>query len=120
MLKGVRPGLVITAMLVFLLALFFWNLSVGSVSIPFDRIFACLTGDKSDLTAYKVIYNIRLPRIMAAIILGGALALSGFLLQTFFQNPIAGPYVLGISSGAKLFVALALIFFLGLLIPIIL
>ncbi len=112
MLKGVRPGLVITAMLVFLLALFFWNLSVGSVSIPFDRIFACLTGDKSDLTAYKVIHNIRLPRIMAAIILGGALALSGFLLQTFFQNPIAGPYVLGISSGAKLFVALALIFFL--------
>ena len=99
-------------MFFFLLVLFFWNLSVGSVKIPFEKILSGLTGDKSDPTVYKVIHNIRLPRIIAAIILGGALSLSGFLLQTFFQNPIAGPYVLGISSGAKLFVALSLIFFL--------
>ena len=54
-----------------------------------------------------------MPRSLTAIILGGALSGSGFLLQTFFSNPIAGPYILGISSGAKLTVALAMIFFLG-------
>lgn len=52
-------------------------------------------------------------RILAAVMLGGALSISGFLLQTFFGNPIAGPYVLGISSGAKLMVALAMIYLLG-------
>ncbi|HOO28054.1 MAG TPA: iron ABC transporter permease, partial [Lachnospiraceae bacterium] len=64
-------------------------------------------------TAADIIWKIRLPRIAAVVVLGGALALSGFLLQTFFHNPIAGPYVLGISSGAKLMVALTLIYFLG-------
>lgn len=62
----------------------------------------------------RVVLNIRLPRIIASCLLGGALSVSGFLLQTFFSNPIAGPYILGISSGAKLFVALAMIFLLGL------
>lgn len=61
----------------------------------------------------KIVMNIRMPRIVAAILLGGALSVSGFLLQTFFSNPIAGPFVLGISSGAKLFVALAMIFLLS-------
>ena len=59
--------------------------------------------------ALEIIVSIRLPRVLAAAILGGALAVSGFLLQTFFRNPIAGPFVLGISSGAKLVVALAMI-----------
>ena len=59
--------------------------------------------------AMQIILSIRLPRVLAAAILGGALAVSGFLLQTFFRNPIAGPFVLGISSGAKLVVALAMI-----------
>ncbi|MBQ8075050.1 MAG: iron ABC transporter permease, partial [Oscillospiraceae bacterium] len=53
--------------------------------------------------------NIRLPRLLAAALLGGALSVSGFLLQTFFANPIAGPFVLGISSGSKLVVALVMI-----------
>ena len=52
-------------------------------------------------TEYSIIWRIRLPRILMAAMLGGALSLSGFLLQTFFANPIAGPFVLGISSGAK-------------------
>ena len=99
-------------MIMVLFAVFLWNLMIGSLDISFSRIVAVLFGDKSDIKAYKVIQSIRLPRILAAMLLGGALALSGFLLQTFFQNPIAGPYVLGISSGAKLFVAIALIFFL--------
>ena len=65
--------------------------------------------DGSDSTLYQIVWKIRLPRIVAAILLGGALSVSGFLLQSFFQNPIAGPYVLGISSGAKLVVALTMI-----------
>lgn len=65
-----------------------------------------------DETSRSIIWQIRLPRILAAMILGGALTVSGFLLQTFFHNPIASPFVLGISSGAKLTVALVMIFLL--------
>ncbi len=68
---------------------------------------------KGNQTAYNIVWEIRLPRILAAVILGGALSVSGFLLQTFFGNPIAGPFVLGISSGAKLVVALTMIYLLG-------
>lgn len=64
-------------------------------------------------TAQSIIWQIRLPRMIACVLLGGALALSGFLLQTFFNNPIAGPFVLGISSGAKLTVAITMILLLG-------
>ena len=60
-----------------------------------------------------ILFDIRLPRMLAALILGGALSVSGFLLQTFFSNPIAGPFVLGISSGAKLVVSVFMILFLG-------
>lgn len=112
MKKRIRIEFVIGTMTLLLFALFLWNLSIGSVKIPVKKILQALFGNETDLTVYKVVHNIRLPRIMAAMILGGALSLSGFLLQTFFQNPIAGPYVLGISSGAKLFVAVTLIFFL--------
>lgn len=100
-------------MLIFLVLLFVWNLSIGSVRISCNEVISILLGTNNGNVNEKIIMNIRLPRILAAIILGGALALSGFLLQTFFQNPIAGPYVLGISSGAKLFVAITLIFFLN-------
>jgi len=62
---------------------------------------------------WRIIWDIRLPRILAAVLLGGALAVSGFLLQTFFANPIAGPFVLGISSGAKLAVCLAMLLLMG-------
>ena len=65
------------------------------------------------LTHLKIVWQIRLPRILAALLLGGALSVSGFLLQTFFGNPIAGPFVLGISSGAKLVVSLVMIFLLS-------
>ena len=61
----------------------------------------------------KILWEIRFPRTLAAAILGGALALAGYLLQTFFHNPIAGPFVLGISSGAKMVVALVMVFFAG-------
>ena len=63
----------------------------------------------------KIIFSIRIPRMLLAAILGGALAVAGFLIQTFFRNPIAGPFVLGISSGAKMFLAVVTIAMHGLL-----
>ena len=92
-----------------LCALFLWNVGVGSVNMSLGDFFAMFGKSGSDSTLYQIIWKIRLPRITAAILLGGALSVSGFLLQSFFQNPIAGPYVLGISSGAKLVVAMTMI-----------
>ena len=107
-----RNLLIFLIMILFLAVLFVWNLSIGTVHITISEISSIIFGGGTGSVNEKIIMNIRLPRILAAMILGGALALSGFLLQTFFQNPIAGPYVLGISSGAKLFVATTMIFFL--------
>ncbi len=97
--------------LLFLLALL--NAGVGSVVLSFRDIQAILIGTDKESTAFHILWDIRLPRLLAAVLLGGALSVSGFLLQTFFANPIAGPFVLGISSGAKLVVALVMILFLG-------
>lgn len=88
------------------------NINTGSVNISVPDILKILAGGNKDLTEYNIIWKIRLPRILMAAILGGALSLAGFLLQTFFSNPIAGPFVLGISSGAKMMVALTMIWFL--------
>lgn len=89
------------------------NIGIGSVSVPAKEIVACLSGGAVDSTVRGIVWNIRLPRALSALILGGALALSGYLLQTFFHNPIAGPFVLGISSGSKLTVSLVMVFLLG-------
>ncbi|MDD3795462.1 MAG: iron ABC transporter permease [Lachnospiraceae bacterium] len=96
-----------------LVILFLWNINSGSISISVPEIFRIIFQQKGEETAMNIIWQIRLPRILSAILLGGALSVSGFLLQTFFHNPIAGPFVLGISSGAKLVVALVMIFLLG-------
>ncbi len=96
------------ALLLFAAALFAMNIVMGSSRIPLgEAVDAVLHG--GDGTAARIVRDIRLPRCTAALLLGGALAVSGFLLQCFFDNPIAGPYVLGISSGAKLAVAAAMI-----------
>ena len=100
-----------------LAALIIWNVNAGSVPLKTGEILRIIFLRKGEQTAYNIIWQIRLPRIMAAILLGGALSVSGFLLQTFFHNPIAGPFVLGISSGAKLVVAFAMIYTLGKGIP---
>lgn len=116
-----------------LLGLLAWglvlNVNTGSVDIPASDIFRMIweglrykimdlfTGQYADelnavITAApesRIIFSIRMPRMLLAAILGGALALSGFLLQTFFRNPIAGPFVLGISSGAKMVVGITTI-----------
>lgn len=89
------------------------NVYMGSVSVPPMETFRILSGRAENETIYNILWKIRLPRMCAAAVLGGGLAVSGFLLQTYFNNPIAGPYILGISSGAKLFVALAMIFVMG-------
>lgn len=93
--------------------LLIWNVNSGSVRLSAPEIFKILFQKTGDETFYHIIWDIRLPRILAALILGGALSVSGFLLQNFFANPIAGPFVLGISSGAKLTVSLTLIVLLG-------
>ena len=95
---------------VLLAALFLAGLHYGSVRLSAGEIRAALfqgTGDSG--AAGRIVRDIRMPRILAAALLGGALSVSGYLLQTFFANPIAGPFVLGISSGAKLSVSLLLI-----------
>lgn len=89
------------------------NIYIGSVSIPLPELIRILTGQGGNETAERILWEIRLPRAFAVIILGGALSLAGYLLQTFFHNPIAGPFVLGISSGAKMAVALVMVFLLG-------
>ena len=89
------------------------NINIDSVPIPVPEILRILFTRAGDDTQVGIIWGIRLPRMLMAAILGGGLSLSGFLLQTFFANPIAGPFVLGISSGAKMVVAVAMIYFLG-------
>lgn len=86
------------------------NLCAGSTSIPLWEVFHIILGRGADRMSTDIIMDIRFPRTLAAAVLGGALALSGYLLQTFFNNPIAGPFILGISSGAKLVVALIMVF----------
>ena len=93
--------------------MFFLNIGVGSVQTTLSETLHILLNRNNDDMMTNIIWKIRLPRTLAALLLGGALSLSGYLLQTFFNNPIAGPYVLGISSGAKLVVAIVIVFFYG-------
>ncbi len=108
-----RYIIIFTALIITLIALLFLNLCIGSVSISPTEIFQALMGQTAKNTNQQIIWQIRLPRLIAGCILGGGLALSGLLLQIFFNNPIAGPYVLGISSGAKLTVSIMMIAVLG-------
>ena len=96
-------------LIMLLLLSLIWSVCSGSVSVPIMEFLQELREPKLRGMAWTIIWEIRLPR---ALILGGALALSGYLLQTFFHNPIAGPFVLGISSGSKLLVALVMVGFL--------
>ena len=110
-MKRVTASFVIILILLFVLV---WlNINSGSINISLSEIFDILSRTAEESAAHHIVWDIRLPRIIAALLLGGALSVSGFILQTFFSNPIAGPYVLGISSGAKLTVALTMIFLLG-------
>ncbi|MDO4505620.1 MAG: iron ABC transporter permease [Spirochaetales bacterium] len=108
-----RYGFSFALIFILLIAVFIWNLFIGTVDLSFSELAKIFCGTSENPVLNKILMEIRLPRILAAVLLGGALSVSGFLLQTFFGNPIAGPFVLGISSGAKLFVAITMIFLLN-------
>ncbi|MBQ1802858.1 MAG: iron ABC transporter permease [Lachnobacterium sp.] len=111
--QRIRCFFVFVGLILLLTGLALLNICVGSTEISTKNIIDILFGlKKVSETQKSIILDIRIPRMLEALLLGGALSVSGFLLQTFFHNPIAGPYVLGISSGAKMFVAFTLIVFL--------
>ncbi len=94
------------ALIIILFICFCANVSLGSVDIPFSDILTSLTGNSDKTTWNVIIREFRLPKAITAILVGSGLGLSGLLMQTLFRNPLAGPFVLGISSGASLGVAL--------------
>ncbi len=106
-----------TAVFVLLAAAFLFivvlNINTGNVKISVPDIVRIIFTGEGEQTQVNIIMKIRLPRILMSAVLGGALSLAGFLLQTFFENPIAGPFVLGISSGAKMTVAVTMILFIN-------
>lgn len=92
--------------------MFFWflNISLGSVSIPNDELFSILFKGESSKESWKsIILNYRIPKGITAMLVGSGLSISGLLMQTLFRNPLAGPFVLGISSGASLGVAILIL-----------
>ena len=95
---------------ILLLLTFIFNISLGSVSIPFNEIINTLTGGRASKSTWTfIILDYRLPKALTASIAGGGLALSGLLMQTLFRNPLAGPFVLGLTSGASLGVAMLIL-----------
>ena len=114
-LEGGEPGdsirrlaFVIPVILGILVFLFLLDLMLGSVNIPVDAFLRILTGGTVKETWMTIFWDWRLPKAITAVFAGGALAVSGLLMQTFFRNPLADPYILGISSGASLGVALVM------------
>ena len=101
------------AMAAALVALFALNLFWGSVALSPAAVVGALLGHGQDALASSILLQLRLPRAVMVVLLGAALSVAGYLLQTFFANPIAGPFVMGISSGAKLAVALTMVMFLN-------
>ena len=96
-----------------IIILFFANLAWGSVNIPWQDVGAIISGSQTDETYRYILLESRLPAAIAALFSGAALATSGLLLQTAFRNPLAGPDVFGISSGAGLAVAIVMLAFGG-------
>jgi iron complex transport system permease protein len=93
-----------------LVLIFILNVSLGSVFIPFKQTLLALLNENTQNDAWKtIILNYRLPKAITAILVGSGLSISGLLMQTLFRNPLAGPFVLGISSGASLGVAILIL-----------
>lgn len=104
-----RSVLLFTALTVLTVFLFLLDLAVGAVPIPLGDVWAALTGGDCPRATAKIVLNIRLIKAVVALLAGAALSVSGLQMQTLFCNPLAGPYVLGISSGASLGVALVVL-----------
>lgn len=106
---GIRPLLLVIPLAV-LLVCFGLSLTLGSVEIPFSEIITILSGgEPTRATWATIVLKFRLPKAITAVLAGSALAISGLQMQTLFRNPLAGPFVLGISSGASLGVALVVL-----------
>ncbi len=104
------PGLLLAGLALLALAAFMLSLAVGSVRIPLDEIVAVLLGGDASKPAWAtIVLKFRLPKALTAMLAGAALSVSGLQMQTLFRNPLAGPFVLGISSGASLGVALTVL-----------
>nr|WP_317167933.1 iron ABC transporter permease [Flavobacterium jejuense] len=98
------------SLLILLVFLMLLNISLGSIKIPFKEVINCLLGNDASKSSWEyIILNFRLPKAITAILVGIALSISGLLMQTLFRNPLAGPYVLGLSSGASLGVAIVVL-----------
>ncbi len=93
-------------LLLIIIGVFLLDLIFGSVNIPFEKVFAILSGGDVKNSWNYIVLNFRLPKAITAIVVGAGLSVTGLMMQTLFRNPLAGPYVLGISSGASLGVAL--------------
>jgi iron complex transport system permease protein len=105
-----RNTLLFSLLFLGLIVLFFVNISLGSITIPFKEIYTSLTGGQSSKSTWEyIIINYRLPKAITAVLVGMGLSISGLLMQTLFRNPLAGPYVLGLSSGASLGVAFVIL-----------
>lgn len=90
--------------------MFFISISLGSVTIPFKEVATSLFGGQASKSTWEyIIFNYRLPKAITAVLVGAGLSVSGLLMQTLFRNPLAGPYVLGLSSGASLGVAFVIL-----------
>ena len=108
-MSGRRTAILFTVLSLLTAALFTADLLIGSVAVALHDIWAALTGGSCDPAVRDIILKIRLLKAVTALFAGAALAASGLQMQTLFRNPLAGPYVLGISSGAGLGVALFLL-----------
>ena len=108
-----RSTILFSILITLTVGLFLLDLAVGAVNIPIRDVWAALTGGNCSRATEKIVLNIRLIKAIVALLAGAALSVSGLQMQTLFRNPLAGPYVLGISSGASLGVALVVLAGIG-------
>ena len=97
-----RTSILFITLVIVLVSLFILDLAVGTVYVSPREVWNALTGGECPTNTAKIILNIRLIKAVVAVLAGAALSVSGLQMQTLFRNPLAGPYVLGISSGASL------------------
>ncbi|HTG65212.1 MAG TPA: iron ABC transporter permease [Flavobacterium sp.] len=105
-----RNTILFSYLVIGMLFLFFTNISLGSITIPFKEVYQSLSGGQASKSTWEyIIINYRLPKAITVVLVGIGLSISGLLMQTLFRNPLAGPYVLGLSSGASLGVAFTIL-----------
>ncbi len=105
-----KNSIIFLTLIISLCFLFLLNISLGSIEIPIKEVFKILFGSTSSKETWQyIIINYRLPKAITAILVGFGLSISGLMMQTLFRNPLAGPYVLGLSSGSSLGVAFVIL-----------